>query len=37
MKAPINLSITALNPVECFKLESRLQDLIKKKSNPNVL
>ena len=34
---PINLSITALNPVECLQLESWLQDLIKKKGNLLVL
>jgi hypothetical protein len=34
---PINLSITALNPVECLQLESWLQDLIKKKGNLHVI
>jgi hypothetical protein len=34
---PINLSIIALNPVECLQLESWLQDLIKKKGNRHVL
>lgn len=33
----INLSITALNPVECLQLESWLQDLIKKKGNLHVI